>query len=251
MTHRGDDLERPVSSSTDDRGQSHVVGTVLMIGLTMIALAGLTAAVGGIVDDQTSRADVARVASDLDAAIQPVASTGYRPADVTFTDGTLRTVDRQIRIFNETTLLVTVDADAIVFERENRRVAVTAGAIVRGSSGGGWLERVPPITAGQNVLVVGAPRLNGSGSAGANGAVTVPVTTNTSHERRSLGNDSYRVAIETRTPGAFEEFADDRGAAFDVRHVDGDEIPSAVLEFDGTRRGYLVVHDLRLEVNDG
>lgn len=251
MTPRVAGMAPTWTTATGGRAQSHVVGTVLMIGLTMIALAGLTAAVGGIVDDQTSRADATRVASDLDEAIKPMTSTGYRRSSVTFTGGSLGTVDRQIRIFNDTTRLATVDADAIVFENENRRVAVTAGAIVRGGSGGGWLERPPPITAGRNVLVVGAPRLNGSGSVGANGAVTVPVTTNTTHERLGLGNDSYRVAIETTTPRAFEEFAENRGARFAVRDIDGDDVPSAILEFDGTRRGYLVVHDLRLEVGDG
>lgn len=233
------------------RGQSHVVGTVLMIGLTIIALGGLTAAVGGIVDEQTSRADVSRVAGDLDDAIQPVSSTGYHSADVTFAGGTLRTVDREIRVFDDSGMVASVQADALVFEHGNRRVAVNAGAIVRGLPGGGWLERDPPITAGEDVLIVGAPVLNGTGSVGANGGVTVSLTTNTSHERQSLGSGTYRVAIETETPSAFEAFAADAGADFSVERFDADEVPSAVLTFEGTRTGYLVVHDLRLEVGNG
>lgn len=233
------------------RGQSHVVGTVLMIGLTLIALAGLSAAVGGIVDDQTSRADVSRVVSDLDAAIQPVSATGHRVAEVTFTGGTLRTADRRIRVLNDTDVVATVEADALVYEHDARRAAVNAGAIVRGGPGNGWLVRDPPLTADEDVLVVGAPRLNGSASVGTNGAVTVPAVTNTSHERTSLGSDTYRVAIESRTPRAFEDLAERQGADFSVDDLDGDDVPSAVIEYDGTRRAYLVVHDLRLEVGDG
>lgn len=248
----GSSSRRRAGDSPDwHRAQSHVVGTVLMIGLTMIALGGLTAAVGGIVDDQTSRADVDRVAGDLEDAIQPVSSNGYRSVDVTFAGGSLRTVDREIRVFNETERLATVDADALVFTHDNRRVAVNAGAIIRGLPGGGWVEREPPITVGEDALIVGAPRLNGTGSVGTNGGVTVTLTTNTTHERHELGANEYRIAIESETPGAFEAFAEDNGATFEVEDLDGDGVPSAILDFGGERRGYLVVHDMRLEVGDG
>lgn len=233
------------------RGQSHVVGTVLMIGLTVIALGGLTAAVGGIVDDQTSRADVSRVTGDFDNALQPVAATGHRSETITFSSGSLYTVDRQIRVLDGDGQVASVDADALVFEHGNRRVAANAGAIVRGTPGGAWIERPPPITADEDVLVVGAARLNGTGSVGASSSVTVKVTTNTSHERTALGDGKYRVAIESATPHAFESVAEEYGAGFSVRDVDGDGTPSAVLSFEGTRSGYLVTHDMRLEVGHG
>jgi hypothetical protein len=35
------------------------------------------------------------------------------------------------------------------------------------------------------------------------------------------------------------------------RDVDGDGVPSVVAQFPGDREGYLVVHDMHLEVNGG
>jgi len=243
-----EDSQRRNSSK---RGQSHVVGTVLMIGLTVIALGGLTAAVGGIVDDQTSRADVDRVSDDFADAIQPQSSTGYGSHEVTFTDGSIRTVERDLRVFNDSMLVARIEVDSLVYERDNYRVAANAGAIVRGSPGGAWLERDPPITAGEGVLIVGATQLNGTGTVGTNGGVTVTLRTNTTHERQSLGTDQYTVAIESDTPEAFREFADRFDSSFRVADLDGDGVESAVLEFDGSRQGYLVDHDMRLEVGDG
>jgi len=232
----------------NDRAQSHVVGVVLLLGLTAIAMGGLTATIGTIVDEQTASADATRVATDLDGALRPVETTGHRSADVSFADGTLGVEQRELRILDGSSVVAAVQTDAVVFESEQRRVAAVAGAITRGRPGNAWLTSPPPITSGPDVLVVGAQRLNGSGSVGGTGGVRTTLRTNVSHDRRSLGTDTFSVAIETTTPGPFQRYAEERGLDTSRRDFDGDGVPSVVIEYDGTRTAYLVVHDMRLEV---
>jgi len=234
-----------------DRAQSHVVGVVVLLGLTAIAMGGLTATIGTIVDEQTASADANRVASDLDSALRPVETTGYRAGEVSFASGSLGVEQRELRVLDSSGVVATIQTDALVFEAQQRRVAAVAGAIVRGHGESTWLATTPPITSGDGVLVVGAQKLNGTGSVGGSGGVTTTLSTNVSHDRRLLGDGEYRVAIETATPGAFEQYADARGHDVTVTDIDGDGVPSALIEYDGTRTAYLVVHDMRLEVGDG
>ncbi|SFR90981.1 hypothetical protein SAMN05216559_0862 [Halomicrobium zhouii] len=236
---------------TGDRGQSHVVGVVLLLGLTAIALGGLTASIGAIIQDQTAHADAASVAADFDSSLRPIETTGSRRGRVTFTEGTVSTVTREIRVLDETGVRQTVDADALVYESADRRVAFLGGAIIRGQEGNAWLEREPPVTSGSDVLIVGVPRLNGSGGVSGTGGVATPIETNVTHTRHSLGDGDYSVAIETETPSAFEEYAAEQNATTTVRDLDSDGVPSVVVDFGGDRTGYVVVHDMRLEVGHG
>jgi hypothetical protein len=242
---------RPPSDGERIRAQSHVVGAVLLLGLTVIALGGLTAAVGAVVEDQTARADTTRVAQQFDDAIRPVETTGHRSGSVRFTSGHLGVRERSLRVFKNGSLVADLQADALVFQQDDRRVASVAGAIARGRPGNAWLDREPPIAAGPDAVVVGATRLNGSGAVSGTGGVTVSLATNVSHERVEHGPGEYRVAIETATPLAFERYADSFDATTNVGDVDGDGVPSLVIDFDGVREGYTVVHDLRLEVGHG
>lgn len=234
-----------------ERAQSHVVGVVVLLGLTAVAMGGLTATIGTIVDEQTASADASRVATDLDSALRPVETTGYRAGDVSFASGHLGVEQRQLRVLDASGVVATVRTDALVFESGQRRVAAVAGAIVRGQGDSAWLTKSPPITSGPDVLIVGVQRLNGSGSVSGSGGVTTTLSTNVTHDRRALGDGEYRVAIETEAPGAVETFAAERGRDTSVRDFDGDGVPSVVIEYEGTRTAYLVVHDMRLGVGDG
>lgn len=233
------------------RGQSHVVGVVVLLGLTAVAMGGLTASIGTMIEDQTATADATRVASDIDGTIRPVDTTGHRTGEISYASGHLGTEVRELRILNTSGVVATVQTDALVFETDERRVATVAGAVTRGRGDNTWLRSDPPITSGPDVLIVGATKLNGSGSVSGSGGVRTTLRTNVTHERESLGTDEYRVAIETETPSAFESFATRQGATTTVGDLDGDGVPSIVLEYDGTRTAYLVVHDMRLEVGDG
>lgn len=233
----------------DPRGQANVVGVALLLGIAVVSMGALTAAVGSVVDATASEADAERVASDLDTALQPVATTGPQRGTVTFSSGRLAPVDRTLEIRADGEVVQRLSVDALVFESGDRRVAFHAGAIVRGEGDSAWLASDPPVTVGEDVIVVGAARLgDGVGSVSGRGGVTASVETDVSHARRDLGTATFSVAVETATPGAWERAFRERGATVDR---EPGSPPTVVATFDGDRQGYLVVHDLHAEVSGG
>ena len=236
------------------RAQSHVVGVALLLGITTIALGGLTVTVGSVVDAQTATADATRVADGMDRALQPASTTGPHAGQVRFAGGQLSTVERDLRVLRNGTVVDTVGVDALVFEADDRRVAFLAGALVQGTSGNAWLTRDPLVTDSERtaVVAVGAPRLGAGRIARAGaGPTTLTLRTNVSHARRDLGRGRYAVALETATPEPFERYFERNNATVGRRDFDGDGTPSVVASYPGVRQGYLVVHDLALEVDDG
>jgi flagellin-like protein len=242
---------RPARSPAGGRGQSNVVGVALLLAITVIALAALTAGVGSVVQDTAASADAGRVADAFERALRPVETTGTRRGEVAFSDGTLRTVERDLRVIgpNRTRR---VGVDALVYESGDRRVAFLAGAVVRGRGDGVRTHRQAPITASRGrggVLVVGAPVLNASDAAVGGSVGPVPLRTAVTHERTALGRGRYRVAVETATPVAWRRtFRRLNATLLPSRDFDGDGVDSVVARFAGERTAYLVVHDMRLEV---
>jgi flagellin-like protein len=242
-----------------ERGQSNVVGVAILLGVVVVSLGTLTAGIGSLVDGNAASADAARVASDLDAALEPVEATGVHRGRVSFTDGRLRTVERDLRVLNESGVVRTVRVDALVFTAGAHRVAFLAGAVVRGPPGNARIRTPPPITASRTsddgsesgVLVVGAAKLNGTVGFGATGGGSALLRTDVSHRQLALGEGTYRVAVETATPGAWRRYFERRNATVTTRDFDGDGTPSVVATYPGERVAYLVVHDLRLEVRHG
>ncbi|WP_136717982.1 DUF7289 family protein [Halorientalis salina] len=238
----------------DTRGQSHVIGVAVLMGITVIALAGLTAGIGTLVESNAASADSTRVADDLSTALEPVETTGHHRGEVGFTDGRLRTVEREVRILNETGVVRRVDAGGLVFEAGDRRVSYVDDAIVRQSGTNTWLHEPPSLTTGRDggVLIASVARLNASDVAvSGERSSAVTLATNVSHERTELGTDTYGVAIETKTPRPLERWFRERNATVSRRDFDGDGVESVVGRFPGNRTGYLVVHDMHLEVADG
>ena len=241
---------------TRRRAQANVVGVALLLGVVVVALGSLTASVGTVVEHNAAAADATRVATDFDRALSPVEATGLHRGRVSFTDGSLRTVERELRVLNSSGVVGTVGVDALVFETDDRRVAFTAGAVVRGRPGNAWFHSPPPITASrgggaEGVLVVGAAKLGGTVSYAASGGASVALRTNVTHRRTALGNDTYRVAVETATPGAWRRRFAERNATVSTRDFDVDGVDSVVARYPGRRVAYLVVHEMRLEVADG
>jgi hypothetical protein len=234
------------------RAQSHVVGVALLLGITVVALGGLTLAVGALVESGTASADAARVADELDAALRPVETTGHRTGAVRFAGGRLRSVDRQVRLLENGSVVESHSVGALVYETGDRRVAFLSGAVVRGGRGGAWLVSEPPVTASERnaVLVAGVARLGtGDVAVAGSGPTTAWLRTNVSHARTDLGDGNYGLAVETATPRPFERYFADQNASVARADLDGDGVGSVVATYAGRRRGYLVVHDLSLEVN--
>jgi hypothetical protein len=239
-------------SSTADRGQSQVVGVAILLGLTVVSLGVLTAGIGTVIEENAASADATRVADGMATALDPVATTGQSRDTIAFTAGRVGTVERQIRIVNGTRTVRTLDAGALVWHADDGRVAYVAGAVVRGGRESATLHEPPPVTASRGggdggVLVVGAPRLGAGGvTISGRGGTTVPLRTNVSHRRTDLGVARFRLAVETRTPGALAPYFRDQNASVARRDIDGDGIPSVVATYPGQRRAYLVVHEMNL-----
>ncbi|MFB6234410.1 MAG: hypothetical protein ABEH81_04685 [Halopenitus sp.] len=235
--------------TVDDRGQSNVIGVAVLIGLTMISLGTLTAAVGTVVESNAAAANADRVADDLEAAIQPVEATGRHTGRVSFTDGEFRTVDRTVRIHNGSGWTA-YEADGVAYESGSHRVLAVAGAIVRDYGGGAKMYRDPPFAVSEGVALFGIAVLGGeeTRSVTTDEATTLALTSNVSHEREALGDGEFAVAIETDAPGAWERYFERIGADVERKSFAGDAHDSVVARFDGTRTGYLVRHTLGLEV---
>jgi len=242
-------------SRHDDRGdrnvraQANVVGVALLIGVTVVALGTLTASIGAVVEEDAARADARRVADGIDTALEPVERTGDHRGTVAFTDGQLYAVDRQVRILNESGVVRTVDADALVFEAGDRRVTFLAGAVVRGQPPGTRMRTPPPITASRDdgALVVGVATL-GDVTTRVSGGGRVTLRTRVEHDRTALGDGTYRVAVETATPRPWRTYFERTGATTDSRDFDGDGVASVVARYPGERTAWLVRHDLNTEV---
>jgi hypothetical protein len=237
------------------RAQSHVVGVALLLGVTVVALAAVTAGVGSTVDSGVARADADR-AADAFADLDAVTRTGPGTERVAFVDGRLSTVERDVRVLDADGDVVRhVQTDALVFEAGDRRVTYLAGAVVRGTSGNAWFVEEPPIAAGEDDLLVGAPTVAGgdgvdSGSrvaVGGRGRVALDV--DVTHERTTLPANAYALAVETTTPRPWTAYFEALGATVETRDVDGDGVESVVATFPGSRRLHLVVHALDLEVD--
>lgn len=235
------------------RAQSHVVGVALLLGVTVIALGSLTVAVGGLLDSQAAAADSQRVADGF-ADLEAVETTGHRTTHIRLTGGQIETAERTVRIYRNGSEVAAVDADALVFTDGDRRVTYLAGAVIRGRGGSAWLEREPPLAGSRarGVLAVGLPRLNASDRAvSGGGGASVPLETTVTHSRTDLGNGTVAVAIETATPGPFERHFRALNATVDRIDPDGDGVESIRAAFPGVRQGYLILHDLGLEVGRG
>lgn len=239
---------------TRPRGQSHVVGVVLLLGITTMALGGLAAVVGGIVDGQTASADEARVANTLDSELRPVEETGHGELRVQFSEGRLYTVERQFRILNATGVEREVDTGGLVYTSGANRVGFVGGSVLRGRPGNAWALRGPPltVTADNRTLVVGVVALGERDeSVSGRGGVTARLRTNVTHSHQTLPSGNYRLAVETATPEPVARDLQERGLDTTVSDLDGDGVPSVVAGVEGQQTLEVVVHAVNLEVNGG
>lgn len=234
---------------TPERAQSNVVGVALLLGVAVVSMGALTAAVGVVVESSANQADAQRVATDLDTALQPVAVTGPHRGEVTFGSGRLSAVERTLEVLADGSTVQRIDVDGLVWESGDRRVRYLMGVVVRGPAGSAWLSSEPPITVDDDVLIVGAPRFGSDvGSVAGSGGVTAAVRTDVGHDRRALGDATFALALQTSTPAAWERAFEALGASVDRRPGDP---PTVVATFEGDRTGYLVVHDFDAEVTAG
>ena len=235
--------------SVGSRAQSNVVGVALLLGVTVVALGALTASVGTVVDQHAAASDSRRVAADLDEALRPVETTGVRRATVAFTDGELELLERDVHVLNSSGVVERIDANALRFSTGSRGATYLAGSVLVHGNGWSRTRQRMPVTADSRVLVVSVPALRGSVSVAATGGVSYTLRSNVSHDRRNLGRESYRVAVETTHPAAWKRQFERENATVYERDVDGDGLASVVAHFEGSRTAYLVVHETEVSVS--
>ena len=181
------------------RAQSNAVGVALIVGLTLISLGAVTAAVGTAVGNGAAAADAERVAEDLDAAIRPVEATGHHEGRVAFADGRLETVDRTLRVLDGGTVVAEADVGGLAYETRGRRVLAVGGAVVHDAGARARMASGPPIAAGDGVLVDDSPTIDGDSqrtvAATANSTGTVRV------ELRADHGGSASLAFDPGRPG--------------------------------------------------
>jgi hypothetical protein len=243
---------RPSCSDGPARAQSSVVGVALLLAITAVSLALLTASVGVAVSDGVASADVSRVVDGLREATDPVVA-GPTRTRLSFTGGRLQTVPRTVRVLGPDGAVASREASALVFTTGQRRVAALAGGLIRGTTTNAYFEVAPRLTVGQETAVVGLPVLNVSGPRAVAGGSPTPVElrTNVSQTRLEFDTGAYRVAVETSTPAAWERQFRARGLDPTRTDFDGDGVPSVVGAFAGEKRLLLVVYDLQMEVGRG
>jgi hypothetical protein len=239
---------RSTTRSSRERAQANVVGVAILLGVTVVALGALTASVGTVVDQHAAASDSRRVAADLDDALRPVETTGVRRGQVSFTSGDLDLVDRQVRVLDHDGVVASVDANALRFTSGDRGATYLAGTVLVHGDGWSRARTRLPVTADEDVLLVSVPALRGDVSLSASGGGPYTLRSNVSHERRTLGSGSYRVAVETTHPAALRRQFERANATVSQRDFDGDGVPSVVADFAGVRTAYVVVHETEVAV---
>lgn len=251
-TNAGTGVDAPTSDaavSESSRAQSHVVGVAILLGVTVVALGALTASVGTVVDNHAAASDARRVATDLDDGLDVVETTGVHRSNLAFTRGTLETVPRQVRVLDSGGVVAEIDANALRFTSGDRGATYLAGSVL--VHGDTWAETRSrlPVTADSEVLVVSVPALRGDVDLAATGGASYTLRSNVSHSRRSLGDSTYRVAVETTHVDAVRRQFERANATVSTRDFDDDGVPSVVADFPGVRTGYLVVHETEVGVS--
>lgn len=248
--------DRPEGGRDWSRAQSHVVGVSLMVGLTVLALGGLTVAIGTVVDDSASAAEADRVADAMTIVAEPGEIVGTAEAELRFGDGQLRTEDRSIRVLaaGNDSVLRRVDSDVLVYTVDDHVVVGGNGAVLEAAEGGATMVTEPSFVAdhrSDGPLLLGVPRIDATEAAiSTTAASRVTLRATVQHHREDLGERRIRVAVETAYPTPWAAYLERSGATVlnRSRRFGGDEYPSVVAEYPGQRRTYLVVHRTALEV---
>lgn len=231
-----------------DRAQAHVVGVAFLAALTVVAVATMTATVGTVVEHRADATAADRVATGLDDALAP-RGAGPRETRVSTPGGGVRVVDREVRVLTGGASVRTLDANGLVYGSGADRVAFVAGGIARGRPGSATLVSRPPLAVRNRTLLAGVTTL-GAETGRATDAPTAVVRTNVTHDRVARDGGNYRLAVETRTPGAWTR-ALPSGVNATTTDLDGDGVPSVVIEASSDRRLSLAVHRLRAQVSAG
>lgn len=240
------------------RAQTHLIGVSLMVALTVLALGGLTVAIGTVVDSSANAAEADRVADGMTIVADPGDVVDTAEAELRFGDGRLQTDERTIRIRDarNDTLLEQIDSDVLVYEVGEDRVIGGNGAVLRAAGGGASMVTRPSIVAdsGGDVLLLGTPAIDAPAtSISTSRASRVTLRASVDHRRVDLGEREVEIAVQTEYPETWVRYFEDGPATVTDRAArfpgdDADDPDSVVATVPGQRRATLIVHETELEV---
>jgi len=229
-----------------------------MVGLTVLALGGLTVAIGTVVDSSAIDAEAHRFADEMTIVAEPGDVVGTAEAELRFGDGTLTTDERSMRILDANgTVVERIDSDVLVYRVGDQTVIGGNGAVLRAGSGGATMAESPSIVADPDpsgVLLLGVPSIDAEDvSISTDAAARVTLRASVDHHRRDLGERNVSVAVQTAYPETWIRYFERSGATVvdrDRRFSSDapDAETSVVARYPGERQTYLIVHETDLEV---
>lgn len=231
--------------SRGERGQSSVIGVALLLAVTVVAVAGMTAIVGSVIEDRAATAGIERAGAAFDEALDPGA-VGPGRDRIALPGGRLRVVERTLQVRRPGGPVVTLDVGGLVYAADDRSVTYVSGALVRATRAGATVRGDRPVRADDGDVFVSAVVLGASPGRGIDADATT-FRTNVTHDRRTVARGNYRIALETRAPDAWATRLDAFGPTT-TTDFDDDGVPSVVVDPDGSGRIYLTIHRLGLEV---
>lgn len=236
------------------RGQSSIIGVALLLGITVVAISALTASTGALVADGVAAADTTRVSTDLNQVFDP--RNNRHTTEMRLSRGTVSVRNRSIRLLTDGDDIVwSGHAGALVYQSGSRTLTAFAGAIIRQDRQTATMPGESRISVSPDALYLGVPVLNVSGADAVSTRghrLVISFQTAARSNRIMLPVAAYKIAIETTTPGIWEQHLRERGAETTTqRDIDNDGLISVIATFDGTRRTHIVVHDIQVNVAVG
>ncbi|ERG99465.1 MAG: hypothetical protein J07HQX50_00611 [Haloquadratum sp. J07HQX50] len=238
---------------SDTRGQAAVVGVALLLGVTVVAISGLTATTGSIVADGIAVADLDRVSGQLQHSL---ATTNYpKRTEIRLTRGQLQVANRSIWLLEGGSIQWAGHAGAVIYTDGPRELVAFGGTVVQATPESVSQRGQPRIATAPDSLYIGVPLLDTSGLDAVSTSghqLSVGLTATVESDQTMLAPATYAVGIETDYPEVWAKALTATGASTTTqRDIDGDGIVSVIGHFEQPRAVHLVRHivEIQLEVS--
>lgn len=222
-----------------------MVGVAILLALTVASMAVVTAGVGSVVDDAAGSARSASVAEQFGSILPDTGSPGDRVGQLHVGGGTVRSVDRDVRIVGDGGVVFERNVGALVYEHRGRRVTAHAGAVLTGTARHARFSDPPNTVLAprdrRRSIYLTLPVLTTSTPHDVGGDHRLDLAVNASTQTLTLPGGTYRIAIETTTPAPWNRWFSTRNLSIESDDLDGDGIPSVVATLPPTRAVYVVV----------
>ncbi len=246
------------------RRRTNIAGVMSILVLAVVALGGLTAGVGVLLQSGATTTGAEQTAAAFGSAIMPAETVGTTVSDIPVENGTLYSTQRHVRIINgeqarfepgtqTVTVVEQIRTDGLVYKTETQTVVVHGGAVLYATDGQPRVYRPPPIVADSesNIVRIGvAQRTLSELQRAVAAANTVRIQTTVTHRRQNFENGSYYIAIETDYPQVWARQLRERGGTIVATRArfEGDHADSVVVQFPNTTELRVTRHVLDIEV---